>query len=759
MDHQFGQVVLLAVLLCHLDVAPAGQRERVLAVGIPRTADQPRPAPQVLDGEFAILGLTAVRALADDLVLALVGLVGLALWTPVDERIAAGEHLHVFQAVFLARLVEDERFARTRERERVPTVREAVTADEVRAVTALANQEVVVALGTGAERPVGLQRLLQEVADLLVGRLQVLEDPFEHLAGLVGHFFQRRLAVGDGRHVPFEFGGHLLADDVVGELLRRLDDRLRQCRRLWRVVLDVAAVVELLDHVVAGRLRADPHLLHLLDEPRLPVPPGRLGLLGLEFHVRDRQVLALLHVGHEVLARAGVGIDRVVARFHEALAVRLQLTAVGLGDDAEVGPRRGLGDGREEATDDEFVDLPLVLVQFRAVREFAGRVDRRVVGRLLVTLGGFDVRQVEQRLGVLAERPVAGEGVEQFVGFQVVGVDRVVRPRIRDVAGGVEFLGETHRPLGGVTERTRGGDELGRVERRGRRVRPGTPADLRDRRRLRLQERLVCLVGAFLVPDPLGLAPVVVVEVLGLEGFLTLVEVREQFPVVLGVERLDLALAVDDELQRRGLHPADGDEIVSELPRREGEIPGQRRAPHEVDDLSGLASGREVEVDVVRVREGVAHLALGDRREADPLDRHVRLVADDLVGFLPDEFALAVVVRGDDRLLGHAGEFPERGDDVLFRRRLRDLGVDEFDGFDVPPVVVFGREVDAHDVAREADDAFLPPAVDVDAVLPVDLGGVLAEDVGDAPRGVVLLGDDQLHVGPPPGTQVLIAPL
>ena len=113
MDDQLGQVVFLAVRLGHLDVAPAGQRERVLTVGIARTADQPRPAPEVLDGEFAIVGVTTVRTLTDHLVLALVSLVGPALRTAVDERVPAGEHLHVVQAVFLAGLVEDERFART----------------------------------------------------------------------------------------------------------------------------------------------------------------------------------------------------------------------------------------------------------------------------------------------------------------------------------------------------------------------------------------------------------------------------------------------------------------------------------------------------------------------------------------------------------------------------------------------------------------------------------------------------------------------
>ena len=60
-----------------------------------------------------------------------------------------------------------------------------------------------------------------------------------------------------------------------------------------------------------------------------------------------------------------------------------------------------------------------------------------------------------------------------------------------------------------------------------------------------------------LVPDALGLAAVVVVEVLGLETRPVARQVGEQFPVVVGFERLNLAFLVDDEFQRRGLDPPD----------------------------------------------------------------------------------------------------------------------------------------------------------------------------------------------------------
>jgi len=234
------------------------------------------------------------------------------------------------------------------------------------------------------------------------------------------------------------------------------------------------------------------------------------------------------------------------------------------------------------------------------------------------------------------------------------------------------------------------------------------------------------------------------------------VEVREQFPVVLGVEGLDFAFAVDDELQRRRLDAPDRDEVVAELAGRQRQEAGQRRPPHEVDDLPCLAGGRQVEVQVVGVGERVRDLAFGDRGEPDALYRHVGLVGDDLPGLLADEFALAVVVGRDDRLVGPPREFTERRDDVFLRGRFHDVGVDEFDGFDVAPVAVLRGEVDADDVAGEADDPFPTPPVDVDAVHAVDLGTPLAQEFGDAPRCVVLLRDDQLHDDAPPGTRALI---
>ncbi len=257
-------------------------------------------------------------------------------------------------------------------------------------------------------------------------------------------------------------------------------------------------------------------------------------------------------------------------------------------------------------------------------------------------------------------------------------------------------------------------------------------------------------LGRGLLPDALLFAAVNHREVLRLEGVTVGPEVGEQFPVVLGVEGLDFALAVNDESQRRRLDAADGDEVVTEATGRQREKAGERGPPHQVHDLPGLAGGREVEVYLVGVVEGRTHLPFRDGGEANAVHGSVGLLADDLVRLDADEFALAVVVGGDGDAVGGAGQRPEFADDVLAGGGLAHLGVHEFDGFDRPPVLVLGREVHADDVTGETHtDAGDPlarslvgPAVNVD-LLAGDRRAAVAEYVRDPAGGVVLLRDDQ----------------
>jgi len=141
-----------------------------------------------------------------------------------------------------------------------------------------------------------------------------------------------------------------------------------------------------------------------------------------------------------------------------------------------------------------------------------------------------------------------------------------------------------------VSERACGADERRGVERGRRVVGAGPPAHVVDDRLVGRVERLREDLRDVAVPDALGLVALVVqVEVARLEGVAAgLGQVPVQLPVRFGIERFDLSLAVDDQLERRSLHPAHGDEVLAELAGGQREEAGERRAPRQVDHLPGL---------------------------------------------------------------------------------------------------------------------------------------------------------------------------
>jgi len=296
-----------------------------------------------------------------------------------------------------------------------------------------------------------------------------------------------------------------------------------------------------------------------------------------------------------------------------------------------------------------------------------------------------------------------------------------------------------------VSERACGADERRGVERGRRVVGAGPPAHVVDDRLVGRVERLREDLRDVAVPDALGLVALVVqVEVARLEGVAAgLGQVPVQLPVRFGIERFDLSLAVDDQLERRSLHPAHGDEVLAELAGGQREEAGERRAPRQVDHLPGLPGGGQIEVELVGVRERLVYLVVGDRGEPDAVDGSVLVhLAHQLVR-LADQLALAVVVGRDDDSGGVARQFPEGRDDSLLGGLFGDRCVDQFDGFHVAPIVVLGGEVDADDVTREADTALAAPLVHVHVVFPLRRCGLAAQDVGDATRRVVFLRDYQ----------------
>ena len=98
--------------------------------------------------------------------------------------------------------------------------------------------------------PDHLRELLAAVEEVVVG-------PVEHLAADLQDLLAGHVAGGDLVHVVLELGGHLRRRHPQHVLAERLVHRDPRLRGLGRVVVDVAAVVELLDDVGAGGLRPE----------------------------------------------------------------------------------------------------------------------------------------------------------------------------------------------------------------------------------------------------------------------------------------------------------------------------------------------------------------------------------------------------------------------------------------------------------------------------------------------------------------------
>ena len=198
-------------------------------------------------------------------------------------------------------------------------------------------------------------------------------------------------------------------------------------------------------------------------------------------------------------------------------------------------------------------------------------------------------------------------------------------------------------------------------------------------------------------------------------------------PVVLGHEGLDLLLAVDNQGQGRALDPSDGQEPLAQPGGGERDEPGERRAPHQVDVLPGLAGLGEVLVQQVRVGERLLDLLLGQRRELRATD--VGVVVDlpyQVLHVRPDELAFAVVVSRYHHAVRHLREPLQRTGEHLLRGDLQELGVDQVSWVDLLPLPVLLGEIDLQYVAAETQAGDRVP--------------VIAERIHGAARPSLLLG-------------------
>ena len=341
------------------------------------------------------------------------------------------------------------------------------------------------------------------------------------LAAVFNHTLLLHLRLGDLVHLRFKAGGHLGGGHLWHVLLEGLVHRHSGGGRLRRVIAHILAAVELLDDVRAGRLCAEPLLVHQLDQLGLGEPGRRLRFLVHQPRLAvKRKMLALFECRDLFVGGTGVYVDaRVAGVEHYLAAYEVSLTS-----GFDVGPG-GLGDhrpgeGREEATDDQLVDPRLGTVQGTRVKG-VGRVYRRMGGVKFLALGWLQ-RRIEQRRSGSEILDLDQRG-DRFFQRQRVGVDRVVGPRVRDEAVVVEVLGVVHGLLRRDPEAARSVDLKGVRVVRSRRL----------ARVLATGNRLHhagtgcaghCCIGFGLVPEFIG-------GVVGLEtGSIGMLELGEQLP-------------------------------------------------------------------------------------------------------------------------------------------------------------------------------------------------------------------------------------
>ena len=150
-------------------------------------------------------------------------------------------------------------------------------------------------------------------------------------------------------------------------------------------------------------------------------------------------------------------------------------------------------------------------------------------------------------------------------------------------------------------------------------------------------------------------------------------ERAQDVPVAGGDEAHSLALALDDEPRRDGLHPSGGKPLCHLLPEHGRDLV----AVEAVEDPARLLGVDEPLVDVARLAERPLDCLARDLVEDHPLDRHLRLQRlDEVEG---DRLALAVLVRREQELVGVLELALQVGDHLLLVRvdevvRLEALG-------------------------------------------------------------------------------------
>ena len=234
------------------------------------------------------------------------------------------------------------------------------------------------------------------------------------------------------------------------------------------------------------------------------------------------------------------------------------------------------------------------------------------------------------------------------VGQRLIGDARRVGSHVGDEADGaltrqldtlVELLRDHHRLLDGEARRLL---QLAGDERRDRALLPLFRRHRRDGpgRLLQVVEDRVRL----------GLVADLDVRAVALEQLRVELrrhrpgEPRGEVPVLLGDERSDLALAIDDDLERDRLHPAGAQAAADLVPEDRADLVADQPVEH----APRLLRVDHLHVDLGRLFERREHTLLGDLVEHQPADL-LAIPRAQFLGEMPaDRFAFAVRVGRDE---------------------------------------------------------------------------------------------------------------
>src|SRR5207253_2028978 len=376
-----------------------------------------------------------------------------------------------------------------------------------------------------------------------------------------------------------------------------------------------------------------------------------------------------------------------------AAAVRSRKVLAGLDVEARVLKARGRHLRGDRPLPDQRVELELVRLEepFHAVRRAREirRTDRLVRflralrARLVVTRLLERVRSPEFLRDDVARLMERALGDVERVGSHIG--DETDRRAVADGDAFIELLREDHRFLHRVAELAR----CLLLDRRGGERRRGIAAALALLDALDcvagIGERGAVLVGSLTVMDLELVA--LLLDDLGAERVARVVGKRGlESPVLLRLERLDLALAVDDEPECDRLDAARGEAVADLLPKERR----HRVADQPVDDPARLLRIHEVLINLPRMLERFLDGGRGDLVEGDPAQLGLWDLDD--VGQVPrDGLALAVEVSGQPDMVRGLG-LPSEGPGVLFRIVRDDVFRDE------------GLEVHAHLRLRQIPD-------------------------------------------------------